>query len=138
MIGRVFMKILLCSHVFAPNVGGIETVSKVLAEQFCRLGSSVTVVTSTPGEEVSPAYKTVRRPSLRKLGQLGRDADVILQNHISLRTLIPLLLCRKPVVVVHQVWLGRLSGKRGWQDYLKLWLLRLCHNLAISEAIAET
>ena len=135
---RRSMKILFCSHVFAPSIGGIETVGSILAEQFCRLGSIVTVVTSTPGEEVSTPYYVVRRPSFKKLRQLARDADVIFQNNISLRTLLPVLPCRKPVVVAHHGCLTRTNGRRGWQDYLKLAVLPMCHNISISEAVAAT
>jgi hypothetical protein len=67
------MRILLCSYVFPPSIGGIETVSRILAEQFCKLGSTVTVVTHTPGEEMDAAYKVVRRPSLRKRRLLLRS-----------------------------------------------------------------
>jgi glycosyltransferase involved in cell wall biosynthesis len=130
------MRILFCSHVFAPSVGGIETVSSILAEQFSRLGSTVTVVTNTPGEAVSVGYEIVRCPSLNKVRQLARNSDIVFQNNISMRTLVPLLSCRKPIVVAHQTWLTRTSGRRGWQDYLKLAALPMCHNIAISEAVA--
>lgn len=136
--GRRSMKILFCSHVFAPSVGGIETVGRILAEQFCRLGSTITLVTSTPGEEVSSAYHIVRRPSFKRLRQLARDADVIFQNNISLRTLLPVLPCRKPIVVAHHGCLARTNGRKGWQDYLKLAVLPMCHNISISEAVSAT
>jgi len=132
------MRILFCSHAFAPSVGGIETVGAILAEQFCRLGHSVTVVTSTPGDDISPRYTVVRRPPFRKLRELGYDADIIFQNNISLQTLLPLLTCGKPVVITHHGALTRLDGRRGWQDYLKLALLPLFRHIAISEAIAAT
>lgn len=130
------MRILLCSHVFEPNIGGIETVSKILAEQFSRIGSAVTVVTQTPGDGVSESYEVVRRPSTMKLLALGRRADIIWQNHISLRTLLPLLLIRRPIVVTHQAPLTRSDGSIGWQDRLKRALLRTCRNVAISKAVA--
>jgi glycogen(starch) synthase len=132
------MRILLCSHVFAPSIGGIEAVGSILAEEFTRLGSSVTVVTSTPGDKDSSAYEIVRCPSAKKLRQLARDSDIIFQNNISLRTLLPLLFCCKPIVVVHHVCLTRTNGKRGWQDYLKLAVLPLCSNIVISQAVAAT
>jgi glycogen(starch) synthase len=132
------MKILLCSHVFAPSIGGIETVSSILARQFCRLGATVKVVTHTPGEPISVEYETVRRPSLTRLLQLGREADIIFQNNISLRTLLPLLLCRKPVFIVHQGCIAGIDGSRDWQHHVKRALLRTCHNVAISTAIAAT
>jgi glycosyltransferase involved in cell wall biosynthesis len=132
------MKILFYSYAFAPSVGGIETVGGILAEQFVRLGSTVTVVTHTPGEPVSAGYEIVRRPSLGKLRQLAHNSTIVFQNNISLRTLLPLLFCRKPVVVAHHTWLTRANGRRSWQDYLKLAVLPMCHNISISKAVAET
>lgn len=131
------MKILFCSFAFSPSIGGIETVSSILADQFSRLGSIVTVVTSTPGPPVAAAYDIVRLPSTARLYQLARKADICFQNNVSLRMIFPLLASGRPVVVTHQTWLERVDGGRGWQDYLKLAILRACHNIAISKAIAS-
>lgn len=131
------MRILFCSYVFPPNIGGIETVSRILAAEFCRLGATVTVVTSTPGETVAGSYEVIRRPSVWKLLQLARHADIVFQNNISLKTCIPLLACRKPIVITHQGCLTRPDNTRGWQEHLKLKLLRFCHNIAISKAVAD-
>jgi glycosyltransferase involved in cell wall biosynthesis len=130
------MNVLLCSYVFPPSVGGIETVSRILAEQFSRLGATVTVVTHTPGEECDGEYKVVRRPSLRRLRALARDADIVFQSNISLKTLLPLFFMRKPIVIVHHGRIARVDGSRGWQDYLKRALLFRCSNIAISQMIA--
>jgi glycosyltransferase involved in cell wall biosynthesis len=130
------MRILLCSYVFPPSIGGIETVSRILAEQFCKLGSTVTVVTHTPGEEMDAAYKVVRRPSLKKLRELAGNSDLIFQSNISLKTLLPLFLMRKPIVITHHGRLERVDGRQGWQDVLKRSLLFRCTNIAISQAVA--
>jgi glycogen synthase len=130
------MNILLCSYVFAPSVGGIETVSGILADQFTRLGSSVTVVTRSPGLALEAAYKVVRRPSALMLYQLARHADVVLQSNISLQMFFPVLASRKPIVITHHTWLRRIDGKCGWQDRLKMAVLPWCRNIAISQAMA--
>lgn len=131
------MRILLCSYVFPPSVGGIETVSRILAEEFCRLGSTVTVVTSTRGAQTATEYEVVRRPSLWKLRKLARNTDIIFQSNISLKTLIPLLFCGKPIVITHHGTVRRSNGRRGWREHLKLSLLGFCHNIAIGEAVAD-
>jgi len=131
------MKILFCSYVFPPHIGGIETVSLILADQFCRLGSTVTVVTHTSGEIAKTPYEIVRRPSLRKLRRLALDSDIVFENNISLKTYLPLLLCRKPIVITHQGCLTRPDNSRGWREHFKLKLLRFCSNIAISKAVAE-
>jgi len=133
------VKILFCSHLFPPSVGGLETVSRILAEQFSGMGLNVTVVTTTPGTDVPVgSYRVVRGPSIRTLRQLGKESDIIFQNNISLQTLIPLLSLRKPVVIAHQTWIRRTDGGMGWQDYLKRALIKQYRNIAISRAIAES
>ncbi len=131
------MRILLCSHAFAPSVGGIETVSSILADELCRMGSTVTVVTETPGAPFSSPYEVVRRPSLRKLRELVCNVDVILQCQISLRTLLPLLFSGKPAIIARHGWLTRANGRRGLKDFLKLAVLRVFRNIAISEALVS-
>ena len=132
------MRILVCTHVFAPSVGGIETVTGVLAEQFSRLGATVTVVTHTPGDDrTSVDYKVVRRPSVSKLYALARKADIVFQSNISLRTILPLLFCGKPIVLTHHGISTRTDGSLGWQDRLKRAVFPLCANVAISKSVAE-
>lgn len=132
------MKILLCSYAFAPNIGGIETISALLAEQFSRYGSTVTVVTHTPGNSgSSSAYEVIRCPPVQKISALARRADIVFQNNISMRTLLPALLSGKPIVIAHQTYLSRTDGSIGWQDQLKRVLLPVCHSISISKAIAD-
>lgn len=132
------MRILVCSHVFEPSVGGVETVTGILAEQFGRLGATVTVVTQTPGDDrVSADYGLVRRPSMQRLCALARKSDIVFQSGISLRTVLPLLLCGKPIVITHHGISTRIDGSLGWQDRLKRAVFPFCVNLAISNAVAE-
>jgi glycosyltransferase involved in cell wall biosynthesis len=130
------MKILFCSYVFPPSVGGIETVSRILACEFSRLGAQVTVVTHTPGEAMEGELPIVRRPSLAKLRALARDADIIFLSNISLKTLLPLFFARKPIVIAHHVRIARVDGSRGWQDRLKRALLFRCSHIAVSRMVA--
>jgi hypothetical protein len=45
------MKILFFSYTFAPNVGGIESVSAILAARFAEAGHEVELVTETADKE---------------------------------------------------------------------------------------
>lgn len=135
------MKIVLCSNWFYPSIGGVETVSMILAEEFTRAGAKVTVITDSegsPDDLPNAPYALVRKPSRKTVFELARGADVLLQNMISLQTLPGLLASRKPIVVTHQSWMRKTDGTRGWQNYLKLLATRLCHNVAISTSIAES
>src|ERR1041385_2476668 len=134
------MKILFSSHTFLPNVGGIESVSAILAERFAKAGHEVEVITETPVEgniEFQTRYRITRRPSSRKLFRVLGWCDVLFQNNISLRSVLPALLLRKPVVVVHQTWLRRHDGMIGWNNRLKRALIPRVTNVAISQAILD-
>ena len=93
------MKTLISSHAFAPSIGGIESVSASLAEEFSRRGHSVKIVTQSSGDNVG---NIVRHPSIGQLVDLLRWCDVFWQNNLSLRTIWPALVMRKPIVVTHQ------------------------------------
>ncbi len=136
------MNILLCSVPFRPSVGGIETVSALLAEEFRRLGHAVTVVTQTRAEGPDPdpapePYAVVRRPGPARLFELVRQADVVLHAQISLRLAWPLLLLRRPWVVAHHTWIPR-AGAGRWAGLVKFAVLRLARNVAVSRAVAAT
>jgi glycogen synthase len=132
------MKILFSSYLFHPSVGGIESVSKILAEKFAAIGNEVHVITQTAGDSNPDAnYRLTRRPSITKLIGLLRWSDLFFQNNISLRSLIPALLLRKPVLVAHQTWLQDTRGRIGWNNRLKHVLLRFVTNVAISRAVAD-
>jgi glycogen synthase len=128
------MRLLLNSHRFHPDVGGIETVSMLLAAAFAREGHEVVVVTQSAGpDDAGLPYRVVRRPSPWVLWQLVRGAELVFHNHPSFQVLWPLLLLRRPWLVTQQTWLSR----KGWVAYLKRWVLRFAHRLYISAAIGR-
>jgi glycogen synthase len=140
------MKILIGSHHFSPSVGGIETVSELLAREFVKLGHEVRLVTQTPDGNDFP-FGVIRRPVASQLIRQVAWCDVFLQNNISLRTLWPLVFIRRPLFVVHQTWIRREAvsfpyssnarGEIGWQQRLKRLVLRFARSIAISRAIAD-
>lgn len=98
------MNILISSHAFAPSLGGIETVSALLAEEFAKLGDSVVVITQTAdGPNLTQSgIPIVRAPWTSRLRRLTKWCDVFWHNNLSLRTAWPALLLGKPLVVTHQ------------------------------------
>jgi glycosyltransferase involved in cell wall biosynthesis len=101
------MRVQLFSHVFAPSVGGVETLVASLARGLALLKEprfDVTVITTTPGGAMNDdalPFRVVRGPGLRRLVQLLRGADVI---HLAGPSLLPMFLAwllGKPVVLVH-------------------------------------
>ncbi|HEV2394155.1 MAG TPA: glycosyltransferase [Verrucomicrobiae bacterium] len=117
------MRILL-QTAFSPSIGGIETLSMLLATEWHRAGVSVSVCTPIKGlnhgPEVFP-FPVHRRPTPMKLLRLSRTADLVVQMNISLRRLWPMTCCRTPWIAVHH---GPYSTpgneQRGWRDKLKL------------------
>jgi glycosyltransferase involved in cell wall biosynthesis len=132
------MKILLSSYVFAPSIGGIETVSALLAPEFIKAGHEVILVTLTgPADQVERPYPVLRRPSPRKMLELIRWCDVYFQNNISLLMAWPLLFVRRPWIVAHHTWIRPFGERFTLRARLKTFLLRYSRNATISRAIAE-
>jgi glycosyltransferase involved in cell wall biosynthesis len=132
------MKILFSSYVFRPSIGGIETVSEILAEEFVAAGHEVELITETPGDVFGEShYRVNRRPGLKNLITLLQSSDLFFQNNISLRSLLPALLLKKRAIVVHQTWIRNARGKIGSIGRLKRMLLGRVTNVAISQAIAN-
>lgn len=133
------MNILLCSVHFRPSVGGIETMSALLADGLCAAGHDVTVVTQTPGTERDvrgERLRVLRAPAAHELMRAVRRADVVLHNQISLRLAWPLLLLRRPWVVVHHTWLPE-EGPSAAAGRIKRLALRFACNVAVSRALAD-
>jgi glycosyltransferase involved in cell wall biosynthesis len=126
------MKILISSYSFFPSIGGLETVSAVLAREFACAGHLVKLVTQTRSTEVDGfPFEVIRRPLPARLFDLVRWCDVYFQNNISLLMAWPLALVHRPWVVAHQIWLSP-----DWKGQLKRFLLRFAIGVSISRAIA--
>ncbi|MEO8440386.1 MAG: glycosyltransferase family 4 protein [Spartobacteria bacterium] len=131
------MKILVSSHAFGPSIGGIETVSALLASEFVRLRHEVTVVTQTASEKVDDlGYRVLRQPSLFSLGKAIRWCDLFWQNNLSLRTLGPALAWSKPIVITHQGSYCRRPAGIDLVQRLKHFVVGRTTSVAISEAVA--
>jgi glycogen synthase len=128
------MRILFSSHVFAPSIGGLQTVSQLLAEEFVRQGHEVRLITQTPGTgDDHLRFPVFREPSAAELLAQVRWCDVYFHNNISLPRAWPLLLVRRPWVVAHHVWIPRaaLAGR------LKRTALRFAIGISVSRAVAQ-
>jgi glycosyltransferase involved in cell wall biosynthesis len=133
------LKILLTSHRFYPDIGGIESISSVLADFFTRSGHSVCLVTQTctePSSDRQCSYRILRCPTSSQLVACFQWADVVLQNNLEVRQLWPLLVCRKPLVIGLQTWLRTVKGRRTIVQQIKLIALRTANQLiACSNAV---
>jgi glycosyltransferase involved in cell wall biosynthesis len=105
------LRLLIYAYDWAPLVGGVQTVTKDLAEGICAWSRAhvdesidVTLMTETPGggmDDSTFPFKVVRRPGLATLLANIWSADVV---HLANPTFVPLVvawLSRKPTVVEH-------------------------------------
>jgi glycosyltransferase involved in cell wall biosynthesis len=132
------MKILISSHAFAPDIGGIETVSQLLAGEFVTLEQEVVLVTQTmtPTGEVFP-FSVLRGPSLGELRRAIKWCDVYWQNNLSLRTFWPAFSFWRPIVITHQGSYCRPAVGLDFVQRLKRAVIRRARSVAISEAVAN-
>ena len=131
---RARVKILLSSHMFSPTVGGLQTVSALLADEFTRMGHQVTLITQTPSTYKQLfEYPVVRRPSPWQLLRLLGWCDVYFHNNFSLRTAWPLVFVRRPWVVTHATWIS----SSGFMGKLRHQILRRAIGISISRSIAS-
>jgi len=133
------MRILLSTYSFSPAVGGLETVSRLLAREWHKLGHEVRIITKTPSpadatqDDASPVF---RCPGLPALASHLAWCDVFFQNNLSLRLAAAWPLCPRPWVTAHQTWLIHPGTRPAWYHRFKYASLRLGRSVAISRAIA--
>ena len=90
------MKILIYSHAFAPQIGGVETYALLLARGLAARdrgnAAKVTVVTQSLRRDFDDSampFAIVRRPGILQLRKLIRESDVV---HLAGPVIAPLVL----------------------------------------------
>jgi len=132
------MRILIYTPSFAPRIGGIETVSELLAEAFTAAGHEVRVLCQTPddGGESRP-YCVVRRPGFWRVLQCWRWAQVVMHMNVSLKGLLPFLFVPRPWVATHHGWYSWPEAPVNLNARIKMaaarWLA--AGNIAVSDAV---
>jgi glycogen(starch) synthase len=97
----VNLKLLIYAHSWAPAVGGVEAITRTLAEGLAKCSNSgscpsieVTVVTLTAADGMNDSlvpFRVIRRPSIWRLLQLIWSTDIL---HLAGPALLPLALGR--------------------------------------------
>ncbi len=131
------MKILILSHFFSPDVGGIETNSEILATEFVDLGHEVRLLTWSNRKDAKTfSFQVLRNPGIGQLVANHFWADVVFENNPALRLSWPALLSGRPVVVALNTWVTQADGSVGLQEKLKIkWLQCAAKVIAVSEAV---
>lgn len=134
------MKILFTSNRFHPDIGGIESISDILARSFVSAGHSLRLVTQTPGDPHEDLrlfpFPVLRRPSCRELLASYRWSDAVFQNNLELRQIWPLLKCRRPLLIALHTWIRSTTGQRALLHRFKRLVLHAANYVvAVSDAI---
>lgn len=97
------LSVLLHSRAFYPQIGGLERVSQMLAEQLTALGHKITVLTDTPlgdATELGP-FRVVRGASRDERRALVAEADLVHVNGFSVQLVRHCWRARKPLIWTH-------------------------------------
>jgi glycosyltransferase involved in cell wall biosynthesis len=131
------MKILVLTHHFYPDIGGIEVNSEVLSRAFHEYGHQVRLVTWTKEKgSVTFPFAVIRNPDRFALIREHSWADIVFENNVCLRLSWPRIFIKRPSVVALRTWISRVDGQIGWQDRTKfLWLKHSSAVIAVSNAI---
>lgn len=135
-------KILLCSYAFHPSIGGIETISKFLADHLTRVGLDVVVVTNSPDDHSNSqrtyGYPVFRRPRRGMLLQLFRESDLVYQSNISVQYLWPLLLIHRPLVITNHTPIDETVERSALKRWLKKRAMSIATCTSCSKYLAGT
>ena len=122
------MKILFTSHKFHPDIGGVESVSSILANALARSGHSVQLITQSIGDKELDtkeySFRIIRKPSWGQLLSGYRWADLVFQNNLEIRQLWPNIFYRRPLIIALHTWLRTPNGERNLINHIKR--LSLC------------
>lgn len=130
------MRIFIFTTVFAPQIGGLERLTELLAREFTALGHEVRLATMAPGPTEGWPFEVVRSPSTLAFLRLLRWCDVHLQANISLWHLHPLL-TRTPFAIHHGNVYGPPDGVDDRRERVKAALARRLPGIAASRYVAD-
>ncbi len=131
------LKILFLSHKFFPDIGGIESISEILANGFAEAGHDVHILTwSTDDTGKIFPYKVIRNPGSVTLFKEHAWANMVFENNPCFRMAWPAVFFGKPSVISLQTWTINSNG--GPQKKLKKWWLKRAYQvISCSEAIRK-
>jgi glycogen synthase len=135
------MRIGIFTRTYSPNVGGLERLAEILANEFTNSGHSVSVITDVEVDDTSSdlglPYKVVRTKKFLGRFRAFQEVDVILFFNLSLVGLLSLIPASKPVVMVHQGTYHTFQITRKPLELFKRFLTLFYQNIAGSEFVAS-
>jgi glycosyltransferase involved in cell wall biosynthesis len=133
------LKVLFLSHKFYPDIGGIETLSEIFANQLSKAGHNVHLVTwSSDSTKKEFAFTVIRTPGVKRLLQEHSWADLVFENNICMRLSWPSIVFRRPAIIGLQTWITGADNKVSFKEQFKYkWLGRAAEVVACSTAIQK-
>ena len=132
------MRILICTPGFYPQIGGLETINLLLANELSKRGWEVVVATPvTFSGEDNYRYKVVRNPGCKELIKWVKWCDLFVHNSIVIKYLFPLFFIRKPFIVVHHSCSFNWDQTENIQSKIKRLVSLSASNIVVSEAVAQ-
>lgn len=132
------MKILICSSVFYPAIGGIENLTLFLTQEFIKAGHEVKVITAQKQDKPLENIEVVGPGSWVKQMHLFMWCDVFFMPNITLKGVWLMLLdFRRKWVISHNDFHLKHSG--WWRANLKMFFIRRADlNIAVSRSISSS
>jgi glycosyltransferase involved in cell wall biosynthesis len=133
------LKILLLSHKFYPDTGGIETTSEMLASAIFAAGHEIHILTWSKNFKTNKfPFNVIRNPNVVRLFQEYAWADIFFENNPCLQLAWPGIFFGRPSIVALHTWLSRTNGNVSWKDKLKMKRLKNAVSvIACSDAIRK-
>lgn len=141
------MRVLLHTMPFYPKIGGIESVSEMIATEMSHQGHEISLVTQTAAADAQDdrrfPFRVIRNPSFREWRRAIRGTQVYLQFNVSLKGLLPWVGTRRPLVISHHGWYGpacmddsHFGRETAGARVKKMVARRFATNLSCSRAVA--
>jgi glycogen(starch) synthase len=130
------MNLLLVTERYWPSVGGVETVTRLLAASLLRAGHRATILTNQHGTATYGAdSRVVRRPGILCLLRLYAGADAVVVQGPALRLAWPLLCNRRNALIVHHTFPADLVSSMSKRLHAQLRLR--ARQVTVSKAMAQ-
>jgi glycogen(starch) synthase len=125
------LRVLICADSFLPTIGGVESVTGVVAGGLVLLGHEVIVATRSQVIP-SPWFEVVGNPTPMTLRRLAKSVDIVWHSQFALTFSWPLLRTGIPTLVTHHTW-----PAGNWRSHAKRMVLARSHQTAVSRALAS-
>jgi glycogen synthase len=131
-------KILFVTAPYLPSLGGVQMIVASLAREFSQRGHDVTVMTAQSSNQPDlPPIRVVRQPKLLEAWREFARADVVFQFGDGIRLSWPMLLRKRNVVTVHQIWRRPAESESRLGRALRQRMIKRSVNICPSRVMAE-